>query len=185
MVKRALQAALCLDPRTQCLEIVFKDGAVAELDLLLEGTQLMINEKWLDFHASHKEMPCWLSRLSAIEGSNCDNFSCDHIITELYDMILLELDECHTGQEDTIMETDGLLRLRLVENLRQMPRLVEAAPGFSSGEIYVTWMYAESDLVAKLHGLDVKCRVILHRESTCAAARYDLVAPDSKSLCPI
>jgi hypothetical protein len=100
-------------------------------------------------------------------------------------MILMELGECYTGQEDTIMETDGLLRLRLVENLRQMLRLVEAAPGSSSGEIDVTSMYAESDLVAKLHGLDVKCRVILYRESTCTAARYDLVAPDSKSLSPI
>lgn len=184
MVKRALQAALCLDPRTQSLDLIFKDGAAAELDLLLEGSRLMINEKWLDFHASHEETPCWLSRLSSIEGFNHENFSCDHIITELYDLVLMELDKRRTEQEKTIFETEGLLRLKLIENLRQMPRLVKTAPGSSSGEIDVTWMYVESDLVAKLHGLDVKCRVMLHRQSTCATARYDLVAPNSKSLPP-
>lgn len=58
MVKRALSAGLCLDKRTKRLELVFKDGTAAELDLLLDGTELMVNEKFLDFHASHKKVPC-------------------------------------------------------------------------------------------------------------------------------
>jgi hypothetical protein len=40
MVKRALRASLCLDPRTKDLELVFKDGTAAELDLLLDGAAL-------------------------------------------------------------------------------------------------------------------------------------------------
>jgi hypothetical protein len=109
MVKRALCASLCLDARTKNLELVFKDGTVAELDLLLDGTQLMVNEKWLDFHASHKNVSCWLSRLSSTAGFSSDTFSCDHVITELYDMVLMEVDKCHGEQEHGAVEADGLL----------------------------------------------------------------------------
>ena len=58
MVKRALNTSLCLDPRTKDLELVFKHGTAAELDLLLDGTQLMVKEKWLDFDAGQENVPC-------------------------------------------------------------------------------------------------------------------------------
>ena len=176
MVKRALRASLYLDPRTKDLELVFKEGGVAELDLLLDGTQLMVNEKWLDFYDSHKNAPCWLSRLSTTAGFNSDNFSCDHVITDLYDMVLMEV-----GKDSGAVEADGLLRLRLAENLRQMPRLIETAPGCNAGEIDVTWMDSESGLAARLHGLDVKYRVTLHRASTCAIRRFDLVTSNGEN----
>jgi hypothetical protein len=106
MVKRALRTSLCLDARTRDLELVFKEGTVAELDLLLDGTQLMVNEKWLDFHDSHENAPCWLSRLSTTAGFNCDTFSCDHVITELYDLVLMEV-----AKHSCAVQADGLLRL--------------------------------------------------------------------------
>jgi hypothetical protein len=56
-----------------------------------------------------------------------------------------------------------------------MPRVIETAPGCNPGEIDVTWMHSEGDLAAGLHGLDVKYRVTLHRVSTCAMERFDLV----------
>lgn len=182
MVKTALHASLCLDTRTKDLELVFKDGTAAELDLLLDGTQLMVNEKWLDFHASHENVPCWLSRLSTAAGFSGDIFSCDHVITELYDMILMEVDKHRGEQGHGAMEADGLLRLRLVENLRQMPRVIETAPGCDPGEIDVTWMDFEGGLTARLHGLDVKYRVTLHRERICALKRFDLVTLDGEDL---
>lgn len=179
MVKRALRASLCLDTRTKDLELVFKDGTAAELDLLLDGMKLMINEKWLDFDASHENVPCWLSRLSSTAGFSGDTFSCDHVITDLYDMVLMEVDKDRREKHGAV-EEDGLLRLRLVENLRQMPRVIETAPGCNPGEIDVTWMDSEGDLAARLHGLDVKYRVTLHRERTCAQKRFDLVTPDGE-----
>jgi hypothetical protein len=84
-------------------------------------------------------------------GFSSDTFSCYYVITELYDMILIEVDK-HSGA----VEADGLLRLRLVENLHQMPRLIKTAPGCNPGEIDVTWMDSESGLAARLHGLDIK-----------------------------
>ncbi|PVH68501.1 hypothetical protein DL98DRAFT_380416, partial [Cadophora sp. DSE1049] len=82
-VKRALMATLSVDTRTQNLEIVFKSGSSAELDLLLEDSQLQVNEKWLDFRASHKDAPCGLSRLALSEDLVIHTFSCDHVINEL------------------------------------------------------------------------------------------------------
>lgn len=176
-----MSAGLCLDKRTKRLELVFKDGTAAELDLLLDGTELMVNEKFLDFHASHKKVPCWLSLLSTTAGFINDTFSCDHVITDLYDMILMEVDKHHGDESDGPVEADGLLRLRLIENLRQMPRMVETALGSNPGEIDVKWGGSEGDLVARSHGLDVKYRVTLHRESTCDMRRLDLVAPNGKN----
>jgi hypothetical protein len=180
MVKRALHASLCTDTRTKNLEIIFKDGTIAELDLLLDGTQLMINDKWLDFHASHQNAPCWLSRSSTTAGFSSDTFSCDHVIIDLYDMIIMEVDKCPGEQGHGAVEADGLLRLRLVENLHHMPRLIETAPGRNPGEIDVTWLDSEGGLAARLHRLDVRCRVTLHRESTCAMRRHDLVTSNGK-----
>ena len=182
MVKRALRASLYLDTRTKDLELVFKDGTAAELDLLLDGTQLMFNEKWLDFHTSHDNLGCWLSRLSTTAGFNSDTFSCDHVITELYDMVLMEVNKLRGEQGHGAVEADGLLRLRLAENLRQMPRVIRTAPGRNPGEIDVTWMDFEGDLAASLHGLAVKYRVTLHRERTCASKRFDLVTSNGENL---
>jgi hypothetical protein len=63
-----------------------------------------------------------------------------------------------------------------------MPRLIETAPGRNAGEIDVTWMDSESDIAARLHGLDVKYRVTPHCESTCAMKRFDLVTSSSEDL---
>jgi hypothetical protein len=92
----------------------------------------------------------------------------------------MEVDKHGVEQGHEAVEADGLLRLRLVENLRQMPRVIETAPGCNPGEIDVTWMASEGDLAARLHGLDVKYRVTLHRERTCALRRVDLVTSDGE-----
>jgi hypothetical protein len=44
-INRSLVAALSLDASTQSLELAFKCAAKPELDLLLEGSKLQINEK--------------------------------------------------------------------------------------------------------------------------------------------
>src|ERR1700710_1627265 len=63
-VQRALGAVLALDSRTKNLNTIFKCGGETGLDLLLEGPNLLINEKWLDFYKSHIKAPCWLSHHS-------------------------------------------------------------------------------------------------------------------------
>jgi hypothetical protein len=180
MAKRLLSAALCLGMRTRDLKLVFKSRFSAELDVLVEGSDLMINDKWLDFQASHEEVPCWLSLSATTTELNSDISLCDHVITTLFDQILMELTKDDRVQQDGIVETDGLLRLKLTENLRQMPRMVRTAQGCNSSEIEVTWTNSESDWAANFHGLDVQFRVTLHRQSTCFDKILDLVAPNAQ-----
>ena len=43
-MKRALMGILALDPKTRNLEVTFKSSTVAELDLLIHGSKLLIND---------------------------------------------------------------------------------------------------------------------------------------------
>lgn len=147
------------------------------MDLLLRQSTLQINEKWLDFRASHDEVPCWLSRLSSVEKINTNMFSCDHVVAELFDLVLMEITKDKTGDNAASGEKDSTLRIRVNESLRQMPRMVESTHGDEPGEINVTWTDPESILASKIHGVDLKCRVTLHREQTCADKRNELVGP--------
>ena len=52
---------------------------------------LQINDKWLDFYASHVEVPCWLSRLASVQDVDTDMFSCDHVVADFYGLIFMEL----------------------------------------------------------------------------------------------
>jgi hypothetical protein len=55
-VKCLLKAALALDARTRDLELRFKSGTNAKLDLLLKGSKILVNKKWLNFYSSHDRM---------------------------------------------------------------------------------------------------------------------------------
>ena len=173
-------AALSVDTRTRNLELIFKGGSSAELDLLLEDSKLQVNEKWLDFHASHEDAPCGLSRLALSEDLVIHTFSCDHVINELYDLVLVEFNKERDTEPGVVKEKDNSLRLKVSESLRQMPRMIDIIHGDNDSEILVSWTDPESSLLSKLHHLDLKCRVTLHRESTCSQKRFDLVGPMGK-----
>jgi hypothetical protein len=86
-VKRALSVALALDDKTKRLKLVFKSGAEVELDLLLDGSDILINDKWLDFQETHRQTRFWLSR-THIKASD---FPCDYVVNDLYDHFLREM----------------------------------------------------------------------------------------------
>jgi hypothetical protein len=175
--KQALNAALALNTRTNGLKAVFKAVDKAQLALLLSGSRLEINETWLDFRISHKKYPCRLSRQAHIEESIMDQLSCDHIVIELYKLVLEELKR-HPGLGlGQSSESDSSLCQRVRESLQQMPMMVAASPGRQSGEIVVSWTDLEGDLISKIYCLYPKCRITLHRESTCSSRRDDLLAP--------
>jgi hypothetical protein len=173
-VKRGLSAALALDVRTRDLKLVFKTGYTADLDLLLDKSDLLIHEKWLDFGASHDGADCWLSSLASASGIKIDTFSCDHIVTNLYGLVLNELDSRDGG----LAADEKSLNLKVSERLREMPRKIEIAPGQEAGEIEVSWVDAASDMASRLHGLNVKGRITLHRERTCSEKKFELLTSE-------
>lgn len=172
-VKRALMAALLLSPRTKSIQLTFRSRAKADLDMLLRGQVLNINEKWLDFRASHQKTPCSLSRAVGPEAHNSDCFSCYHVVFHLYRLVLEELAR-QPGEKIEQAETDNLLQHRVRENLIQMPIMVTANMTENRGEILVSW--TDLDSVSKLHQLNSRCRVTLHRESTCSPIKHHLLS---------
>lgn len=168
-VKRALMAVLALDARTKDLRLTFKDGTRSDLDILIEQADILINDKWLDFHASHAVTPCSLYHEASTKLVGIDAFSCHHVITDLYDLILIEL------ENSTSSETNSALRLRISEKLRNTPFKVEVSPGENNGEIRVSWIDTEADRDWKLYGLDRKGTVVMHQESTCSRKKNDLL----------
>jgi hypothetical protein len=66
---------------------------------------------------SHKDAPCDLSRLAFTKGLVIYTFSCDHVINELYDLVLIEINKERDIEYGALREKDNSLRLRVSENL--------------------------------------------------------------------
>ncbi|KAH8589310.1 hypothetical protein B0O99DRAFT_676727 [Bisporella sp. PMI_857] len=177
-VERMLRAILALDPRTNHLELEWKEASNVDLNMLLEGSKLMINNKWVNFSASHRIAPCALS--SKLSGANEDVlFSCDHILLDLYNLILLELSKRGPENAGTV-ENNPTQRWKVEQTLREMPRLVNVVQGLP-GELIVSWRDFESQILYEGHGLNALCQVTLHCERTCADRKMDLVETCSTS----
>jgi len=173
-------AALALHPRTGGLKLNFKSGVNTDLDLLLFESTLEINDKWLSFWESHQRNPCRLSRGDHRPSPDSDHFTCSHIVTTLYELVLEELifKELRQHPElshDELSRSNRSLNQRVSESLRKMPIMVTAAPGVHPGKIEVSWIDLEGDILSRAHGLDPQCRVVLHRESECSAKRSELL----------
>lgn len=175
-VERALRSVLALDSRTQDLRLDFRSGAKAELDILLQGSNLLINDKWLDFHASHEKLSCSLFFEATAEQTSIDRFSCSHIVKNLYDLVLVELSNGSNGQQSRCSHTDDYLRQLVSEKIDQMPCMVEVVQGEAAGVLEVTWVHSESEKISRLHRLELKGRITMHRESTCADKKSELLA---------
>lgn len=169
---RALHAVLLLDERTQPFKPSFRSGHTAGLDLLLINTDLLIHERCLDFNQWHAKTPCRLSSQASTVNIDINTFSCNHIVTDLYNLLLIELQ----NRPGSDCSQDSLLRLKVSQNLDEMPRKIEIAQGPEVGEIQVSWVDGASDAAFRLNGLDIKGRVILHRKSTCFNKMKDLLS---------
>jgi hypothetical protein len=177
-VKWSLRAALALSKSTENLVLSFKSGTTVDLDLLLLDDTLLINDKWLDFQESHKNSPCWLSRQSI---GQVNTFSCLHVVTHLHDLVLVELTQYSDTGTGRAFVMEPSLSLRVHESLQQMPLMVETVPTGMPYELKVSWSDSDHDL-ASVHGLDPKCRVILHRESTCSQKKFDPLGQNGKRI---
>jgi hypothetical protein len=176
-VRRALRSILALDPETNDFELDFRSRPEAELDILLKGNRLLINDRWLDFHQSHTKSQCSLFTEASARNTRIDQFTCGHVLNELYSLILVELSKGPNSKKNKSVGSYASLRLNVSEKVLQMPVLVEALPGEYPGQIRVSWVHLESQKVFQIHRIDPKGRVTLHRESTCAHMKECLLSP--------
>lgn len=167
-----------LHQSTQNFTLVFKNGATVDLDLLLVDRELLINDRCLDFHESHKNAPCWLSQQSI---GLVKTFLCLHVVVHLYDLVLVELTRDSDTRPGKSLAIEPSLSLRVRESLQQMPLVVEMALTKAACELRVSWSDSDHDL-ASVHGLDPKCRVTLHRETSCSQKRFDYLQQNGKHI---
>jgi len=170
-----IRRALAVDERTRQLNLTFRSGYTAGLDLLIDGSHLLIHDRCLDFYGSHDMNPCQLARFASAQKINIETFSCDHIVMDFYELILGELAKKTTSNRGEAIPNHDSLYLQVLESMKEMPRKIEIAPGPRAGEIEVSWIDFASDMASRLHGLNIKGRVTLHRERTCHRKRLELL----------
>jgi hypothetical protein len=167
-------SVLALDPRTRDLRLDFRSGANAELDILLHGPDLLINDKWLDFYASHEGSSCSLFLEAAAQKTSIARLSCSHVVKTLYDSVLVEVSNGSNPREGS-SHADDYLRQLVSEKMDQMPCMVEIVRGEAAGALEVSWVHAESEKISRLHHLELKGRITMHRKSTCAEKELELL----------
>ncbi|TGO32057.1 hypothetical protein BHYA_0359g00020 [Botrytis hyacinthi] len=178
---RTLRAALALDPQTQPFLLIFKKAGTSGLDsyLGIDNSKLLLHEKWMDFEKSHGEnsTDCILSYMRNSGGVDpIEVFSCDHIIIEICNQVLQELDRIRAGKDFMSDRSVNSLKSQVSECLKNMLRGIQAFPGPQKGEICVSWEDNEAGKLFRLHHLKLQCCVTLHRESTCSHKRSELLA---------
>ncbi|TGO91190.1 hypothetical protein BPOR_0036g00200 [Botrytis porri] len=179
---RTLRAALALDPQTQPFLLVFKKAGISGLDSYLDvdNSKLLLHEKWMDFEKSHGEnsTDCSLSHMRNTGDviSPIEIFSCDHIIIEICNQVLQELDRIRDGKGSIGDRSVDSLKSQVSECLKDMMQGIQALPGPQKGEICVSWEDNEAEKLFRLHRMKLQCCVTLHRESTCSHKRSELLA---------
>lgn len=115
--KQLLKKALSwYSPVTARLNMIFKSGRTADLDFLIDGQNLLLNDKYLDFWKSHESSSC---RLSDTPNAK-DDYPCDHVVVTLFSLIIADL-RINDGTTQSSREKS---QRDLSECFRQMPRQV-------------------------------------------------------------
>ena len=166
---------MALDSRTRKLRLEFRSSAKAELDLLLQGSDLLINGKWLDFNSSHEDSSCSTFLEAKNANIDIDRFSCSHIVKALYDLILVELSKGPDAEQNKCSHSEDYLRQMVSERIDQMPCMVHLVLGDVGGVLIVEWVHIESEKLSKIHSLDLMGRVTMHRETTCSDMKLKLL----------
>ena len=126
---RTVRAALALHPQTQSLLLVFKKAETSGLDsyLDIDNSKLLLHEKWMDFERSHGEnsTDCILScKRNSGDANPIETFSRDHIIIEIFNQVLQELDRIRVGRYFMDNRSVNSLKSQVSECLNNMPRRI-------------------------------------------------------------
>ncbi|TKA70367.1 hypothetical protein B0A49_04408 [Cryomyces minteri] len=151
------------------------------LDLIYEATDetFMVDVRWFDFVTAHKDHQCERF-LRQTEDQLADGiyhtsqaFSCDHAVITLLQSALEEMTKPGTLTEKEFDQAKTAHGSKMRDKIQQMPRGVQARPTEHPGELFVSWEYGESELIAR-HSTR-KLIVTLHCDDTCGHRRGSLL----------
>jgi hypothetical protein len=174
---RMLHATLQLDARLNLVAIQFVQGHDLGIDVLYKETEnvLLIHERWLYFEKTHPEATCELAQLSPDKLSQMKDFSCDHIVEDLIELIVNEIRS--NGKLNHLEATN--IRKLARQRIRQMPRRVRISTG-KPCELMVSWVGNESSLVATNYASDILYNITLHKHSSCQNKWEELIDHQGK-----
>ena len=176
-------ASLALNPQTQNIKVAYVQSPDPGIDFLFSANQslLQIHDKWLDFKKIHETASCQVSVLVHGHALGPGSFSCDHIVEELYELVLADVTESLGLGKGELAMFARTLRHKARDMLRQMPRRVNVMVTGNPCQLEVSWIDCNGDLVSDLYGINVQYCVTLHRESTCAEERQRLLREHGES----
>lgn len=184
---RALRSSLELDETLKDLDVKFVKGGQSTIDVLVDSEEklLKVHDKWLDFSKIHEDTACEFSKATNGQLEEEETlFLCDHIIHDLLRLVLDEL----SGPLELHPRSCSALRNEAAMRLQQLPRHIEMSAPEAGQSIVVSWAANYSHLFSERFGAHLEYSVILHKMSTCAAKRDDLLyhvgESVSGSVCP-
>jgi hypothetical protein len=163
---RALRACMLLSPLLEDVQLQFVTGANTSIDLIYIHHQksIQIHQKWLNFEQSHANDTCDAYSMRPSGYRETDLFSCDHIVEDLFEMLVCSIRPTLSPRQMPIMN----LRRKARELIHRMPRMVRLSKTTVSNQLKVGWMGNESSSISKTYANKIQYVIILHRMSTCS-----------------
>ncbi|KAK2737841.1 hypothetical protein CKAH01_18816 [Colletotrichum kahawae] len=172
-VDRMLRASMQLEWWLKRIRITYVKSEHTSIDVRQNApdSRLFIHEKWLSFDTAHKNAPCDISDIDEAERKQEGVFACDHIVEDLFDVVL------RTVMGATDSDALKITQLRLIARnlLRQIPRGIQISAGSVPRQLRVSWACNDPGIISKYHGDDIYFQVRLHRDVSCRTKEHTLV----------
>lgn len=168
-----LKSALQLDARLESIQVHIVKGGGTGIDILFEEDKgcLLIHEKWLDFTKAHENTSCEIALLARDRPLHDVPFSCDHIVEDLFELVMNDVRRALKFSHAEASTIRGFVR----ERIPQMPRGIKVIAPNEAGVLEVTWKGNESGVIAENYGREIEYHVTLHKMSSCATKKSDLI----------
>jgi hypothetical protein len=149
---RLLRCLLQSHSTTEGMNVVFVNGEQLRLDAGFFDNTWQIHNKWLTWEGAHETAFCEDNR-----SDDYELFSCDHVVLQLWDIMLSQL--VATGDHPEVAAQEAYLKSLARARVSQMPRSVSCSETTSKGELRVKWITVDS-----YRHLDKPVRVVLHAD---------------------
>ncbi|KAL3292404.1 C-5 cytosine methyltransferase [Colletotrichum asianum] len=181
-VDRMLQAAMQLEWRLKRFRVTYVKSEHTSIDVRQSAhdLRLLIHEKWLSFDTAHLDASCDISEISKATRKQAGVFACDHIVEDLFDIVLRTV----MGATDSDALKITQLRLTARNLFRQIPRDIQVSAGSLPSQLRVSWACNDPGIISKYHGDDIDFQVRLHRDISCRTKEHILLLDWATSMMP-
>jgi hypothetical protein len=149
-VSKMLRCLLLSSLATKDMEIDFVNGEQLRIDAGFFGNTWQVHNKWLTWEGAHETAFC-----DDDPSDNQDLFTCDHVVLQLWDIMLSQL--IATGDHPYVASHEAWLKGMARSLLSQMPRSVSCFETEKIGELCVKW-----ETVDSYRHREKPVRVVLH-----------------------